>query len=94
MNRRFQVPPCFRQRIIVVASFGRTSAALGFAQYTPEDKKLYSPDELMDRMAMALGGRAAEAITFNRVTTGAQNDLQKVSRRVMSRGRSSVIVLL
>jgi ATP-dependent Zn protease len=35
----------------------RTSQALGFAQYTPTDKKLYSPEELMDRMCMALGGR-------------------------------------
>ena len=58
----------------------RTSAALGFAQYTPVDKKLYSPEELFDRMCMALGGRAAEAMTFNRVTTGAQNDLDKVTK--------------
>ena len=57
----------------------RTSAALGFAQYTPIDKKLYSPEELMDRMCMALGGRVAESLTFNSITTGAQNDLQKVT---------------
>ena len=55
----------------------RTSAALGFAQYTPIDKKLYSPEELMDRMCMALGGRVAESLTFNSITTGAQNDLQE-----------------
>ena len=48
----------------------RTSAALGFAQYTPQDKKLYSPEELMDRMCMALGGRVAESLTFNKITTG------------------------
>ena len=35
--------------------------------------------QLLERMCMALGGRVAESITFNRVTTGAQNDLQKVS---------------
>ena len=46
--------------------------ALGFAQYTPVDKKLYSPEEMMDRMCMALGGRVAESLTFNRITTGAQ----------------------
>lgn len=58
----------------------RTGATLGFAQYTPSsDKKLYSPEELMDRMCMALGGRVAESLTFNSITTGAQNDLQKVT---------------
>ena len=57
----------------------RTSAALGFAQYTPIDKKLNSPEVLMDRMCMALGGRVAESLTFNSITTGAQNDLQKVT---------------
>jgi len=58
----------------------RTSQALGFAQYTPTDKKLYSPEELLDRMCMALGGRVAESLTFNRITTGAQNDLEKVTK--------------
>merc|ERR1719391_1348629 len=58
----------------------RTSQALGFAQYTPQDKKLFSPEEMMDRMCMALGGRVAESLTFNRITTGAQNDLEKVTK--------------
>jgi ATP-dependent Zn protease len=44
----------------------RTSQALGFAQYTPTDRKLFSPEELMDRMCMALGGRVAESLIFNR----------------------------
>jgi len=48
----------------------RTSAALGFAQYLPSDKKLYSKEELFQRMCMLLGGRAAETIVFNRITTG------------------------
>ncbi|KAL0902773.1 hypothetical protein ABMA27_000575 [Loxostege sticticalis] len=58
----------------------RTNMALGFAQYTTSDQKLYSQEELYDRMCMALGGRAAEAITFNSVTSGAQNDLEKVTK--------------
>jgi len=66
--------------LLKVTILPRTSQALGFAQYTPVDKKLYSPDELMDRMCMALGGRVAESLTFNRITTGAQNDLQKVTQ--------------
>ena len=57
----------------------RTSAALGFAQYTPQDKKLYSPEELMDRMCMALGGRVAESLTFNKITTGKRPSLYYVS---------------
>ncbi|XP_056643048.1 paraplegin [Diorhabda sublineata] len=58
----------------------RTSLALGFAQYIPRDQKLYTKEELFDRMCMTLGGRAAEAIIFNKVTTGAQNDLEKVTK--------------
>merc|ERR1712038_1920928 len=66
--------------LLKVTIIPRTSAALGFAQYTPIDKKLYSPEELLDRMCMALGGRVAESLTFNKVTTGAQNDLEKVTK--------------
>jgi len=65
--------------LLKVTILPRTSQALGFAQYTPNDKKLYSPEELMDIMCMALGGRVAESLTFNRITTGAQNDLEKVT---------------
>jgi len=66
--------------LLKVTILPRTSQALGFAQYTPVDKKLYSPEEFMDRMCMALGGRVAESLTFNRITTGAQNDLEKVTK--------------
>lgn len=66
--------------LLKVTILPRTSMALGFAQYTPQDKKLFSPDEMLDRMCMALGGRVAESLTFNRVTTGAQNDLDKVTK--------------
>lgn len=48
----------------------RTNAALGFAQILPRDQYLFTKDQLFERMCMALGGRAAEAITFNKVTTG------------------------
>jgi len=73
--------------LLKVTIIPRTSAALGFAQYTPQDKKLFSPEELLDRMMMALGGRVAESITFNRVTTGAQNDLEKVTKMAYSQIR-------
>lgn len=66
--------------LLKVTILPRTSQALGFAQYTPVDQKLHSPEELFDRMCMALGGRVAESLTFNRITTGAQNDLEKVTK--------------
>lgn len=48
----------------------RTNAALGFAQILPREQFLFTKEQLFERMCMALGGRAAEAITFNKVTTG------------------------
>lgn len=65
------------QKVTIVP---RTSLALGFAQYTPSEQKLFTKEQLEDKMCMALGGRAAENITFNRITTGAQNDLEKVTK--------------
>jgi len=53
---------------------------LGYAMYLPKEQFLYTTEQLLDRMCMTLGGRAAEAIFFNRITTGAQDDLQKVTK--------------
>lgn len=53
---------------------------LGYAQYLPKDQYLLSEDQLYDRMCMTLGGRVAEEIFFKRITTGAQDDLQKVTQ--------------
>jgi spastic paraplegia 7 len=66
--------------LLKVTIVPRTSLALGFAQYTPKEQKLYTKENLSDKMCMALGGRAAESIVFNRITTGAQNDLEKVTK--------------
>uniref|UniRef100_A0A2M4AK86 Putative aaa+-type atpase n=1 Tax=Anopheles triannulatus TaxID=58253 RepID=A0A2M4AK86_9DIPT len=66
--------------LLKVTIVPRTSLALGFAQYTPKEQKLYSREHLLDKMCMALGGRAAENLIFNRITTGAQNDLEKVTK--------------
>jgi len=65
--------------LLKVTIVPRTNLALGFAQYTPSDQKLYSEQELMAKMCMALGGRVAEAVMFNKISTGAQNDLKKVT---------------
>ncbi|KAM9816853.1 mitochondrial inner membrane m-AAA protease component paraplegin [Neosynchiropus ocellatus] len=68
------------EAVMKVSIAPRTNAALGFAQILPRDQYLFTKDQLYERMCMALGGRAAEAITFNKVTTGAQDDLRKVTR--------------
>lgn len=70
----------------------RTNLALGFAQYTPHDQKLFTKEQLIDKICMALGGRAAENITFNRITTGAQNDLDKVTKMAMAMVSRIVII--
>jgi AFG3 family protein len=46
----------------------------------PKDQYLYSKEQLLDRICMTLGGRVAEEIFFGRITTGAQDDLQKVTQ--------------
>ena len=53
---------------------------LGYAQYLPKEQFLYTQQQLIDRMCMTLGGRVSEEIFFKRVTSGAQDDLQKVTQ--------------
>lgn len=53
---------------------------LGYAQYLPKEQYLYSTEQLFDRMCMTLGGRVSEEIFFGRITTGAQDDLQKITQ--------------
>eukprot|EP01129_Flabellula_baltica_P011911 TRINITY_DN5297_c0_g1_i1.p1 TRINITY_DN5297_c0_g1~~TRINITY_DN5297_c0_g1_i1.p1 ORF type:complete len:713 (-),score=180.25 TRINITY_DN5297_c0_g1_i1:13-2151(-) len=53
--------------------------ALGYAQYQPKEKYLYSKEELLDMMCVMLGGRISELINFNKISTGAKDDLEKVT---------------
>uniref|UniRef100_A0A8C9WAN9 Si:ch1073-174d20.2 n=1 Tax=Scleropages formosus TaxID=113540 RepID=A0A8C9WAN9_SCLFO len=53
---------------------------LGYAQYLPKEQYLYTREQLFDRMCMMLGGRVAEQVFFGRVTTGAQDDLKKITQ--------------
>ncbi len=55
--------------------------ALGAAWYQPEERQLTTKEHLLDEMCSALGGRAAEDLTFGRIGTGALNDLEKVNRQ-------------
>ncbi|XP_059849034.1 AFG3-like protein 2 [Hypanus sabinus] len=53
---------------------------LGYAQYLPKEQYLYTKEQLFDRMCMMLGGRVSEQIFFGRITTGAQDDLKKITQ--------------
>ncbi len=66
--------------LLKVTIVPRGTAALGYAQYTPTEQYLYNTDQLMDQICMTLGGRAAEQIFFGKISTGAANDLQQITR--------------
>jgi ATP-dependent metalloprotease FtsH len=55
--------------------------SLGAAWYLPEERQITTYEQLFDEMTAALGGRAAELIVFNKVSTGALNDLEKVTKQ-------------
>lgn len=66
--------------LLKVTIVPRGVAALGYAQYTPKEQYLYNIEQLTDQMCMTLGGRASEDIFFGKISTGAQNDLQQVTK--------------
>lgn len=66
--------------LLKVSIIPRGVAALGYAQYLPKDQYLYTVGQLLDRMCMTLGGRVSEQIFFKTITTGAHDDLQKVTK--------------
>ena len=55
--------------------------SLGAAWYLPEERQLVKPDQMLDEMCATLGGRAAEKVIFNEISTGALNDLEKVTKQ-------------
>jgi len=55
--------------------------ALGAAWYLPEERQITTREQLMDELAAALGGRVSEQLTFGRVSTGALNDLERVTKQ-------------
>lgn len=58
--------------------------ALGYAQYQPRDQYLYTVEQLKDRMCVTLGGRVAEQLIFGKISTGARDDLEKVTQLAYS----------
>lgn len=70
--------------LVKVTIIPRSSGALGYAQYLPKEVFLRTQDQIMDIVKMALAGRAAEEVFFGRVTTGASDDLRRVTGLVYS----------
>lgn len=70
--------------LLKVSIVPRGVAALGYAQYLPKEQYLYRTEQLMDSMCMTLGGRVAEDIFFGKISTGAQNDLERITKLAYS----------
>uniref|UniRef100_A0A7S1C2F4 AAA+ ATPase domain-containing protein n=1 Tax=Corethron hystrix TaxID=216773 RepID=A0A7S1C2F4_9STRA len=65
--------------LLKVTIIPRSTGALGFAQYLPKELSLRTEQQIMDIVCMALAGRAAEEVFFGKVTTGASDDLRRVT---------------
>lgn len=70
--------------LLKVTIIPRTSGALGYAQYLPKEVFLRTEEQIMHIVMMALAGRAAEEVFFGKVTTGASDDLRRVTELVYS----------
>lgn len=66
--------------LVKVSIVPRGLAALGYAQYLPKEQYLYTSEQLIDTMCMTMGGRVAEDIIFGKISTGAQNDLERITK--------------
>lgn len=70
--------------LVKVSIVPRGIAALGYAQYLPKEQFLYTTEQLIDEMCMALGGRAAEELVFGKISTGALSDLERITKMAYS----------
>ncbi len=66
--------------LVKVTIVPRGLAALGYAQYLPKEQYITRKEKLLDEICMTLGGRAAESVVFGKISTGAQSDLDYVTR--------------
>ncbi len=66
--------------LVKVSIVPRGVAALGYAQYLPKDQYLYTTEQMKNMICMTLGGRVAEDIVFGKISTGAQNDLERITK--------------
>jgi AFG3 family protein len=70
--------------LVKVSIVPRGVAALGYAQYLPKEQFLYQTEQLNDEMCMTFGGRAAEEIIFEKISTGALSDLERITKLAYS----------
>ena len=70
--------------LVKVTIVPRGIGTLGYAQYLPKDEYITRTEALLDRMCMTFGGRAAESIIFGKISTGAQSDLDQVTKMAYS----------
>jgi AFG3 family protein len=66
--------------LLKITIIPRSKGALGFAQYLPSEVSLYNKEQLLDMIKTALGGRVSEEIFYESVTTGASDDINKVTK--------------
>uniref|UniRef100_A0A7S4LDC7 AAA+ ATPase domain-containing protein n=1 Tax=Eutreptiella gymnastica TaxID=73025 RepID=A0A7S4LDC7_9EUGL len=66
--------------LMKISIIPRGSAALGYAQYLPKETAISTATQLLDRICVLLGGRVSELIHFGHLSTGASDDLQKVTQ--------------
>jgi ATP-dependent metalloprotease FtsH len=69
---------------IKVSIIPRGVGALGFSQQEPEEKKLYNKEELLSKISVLFGGRAAEDVMFDKITTGASDDIERATELIYS----------
>jgi AFG3 family protein len=74
----------FAHPLIKVSIVPRGVAALGYAQYLPKEQYLYTVEQMNDQMVALFGGRAAEELIFGQISTGAQNDLERITKMAYS----------
>ncbi len=70
--------------LVKVTIVPRGIGTLGYAQYLPKEEYITRTEQLLDRICMTFGGRAAEDIVFGKVSTGAQSDLDQVTKMAYS----------
>ncbi|MGB5025114.1 MAG: ATP-dependent zinc metalloprotease FtsH [Saprospiraceae bacterium] len=74
----------FASPLVKVTIVPRGLGTLGYAQYLPKEEYITRTEALLDRMCMTMGGRASERIVFDKISTGAQSDLDHVTKMAYS----------
>mmetsp|Transcript_7855 Transcript_7855/g.13510 ORF Transcript_7855/g.13510 Transcript_7855/m.13510 type:complete len:862 (-) Transcript_7855:907-3492(-) len=74
----------YAEPLLKVSIVPRGANVLGFAQYLPNENMLMTKEQLLDRLCATLGGRAAEQVLLGKISTGAVNDLERVTQMAYS----------